>query len=71
MPRQSQWSEKVRARQQKAVPMARGHGLKKGLSMMVTAVNNNDIDNAGIDDNDDDGEEEEVDVEQEGEEEKK
>ena len=31
VPRRAQWSKKVRARQQMTVPMARGHGLKKGL----------------------------------------
>ena len=31
VPRWAQWSKKVRARQNMTVPMARGHGLKKGL----------------------------------------
>ena len=31
MPRRAQLSKKVRARQHMTVPMARGHGLKKGL----------------------------------------
>ena len=31
VPRRAQWSKKVRAREQLTVPMARGHGLKKGL----------------------------------------
>ena len=30
-PRQAQLSNKVRARQHMTMPMARGHGLKKGL----------------------------------------
>ena len=33
VPRRAQWSKKVRARQQMTVPMARGHGLKKGLEI--------------------------------------
>ena len=31
VPCRAQWSKKVRARQLMTVPMARGHGLKKGL----------------------------------------
>ena len=31
VPRRAQWTKKVRARQQMTVPMARGHGLEKGL----------------------------------------
>ena len=30
VPRRAQWSKKERAGQQMTVPMARGHGLKKG-----------------------------------------
>ena len=33
VPRRAQWPKKVRARQHMTVPMARGHGLKKGLDM--------------------------------------
>ena len=35
VPSRAQWSKKVCARQQMTVPMARGHGLKKGLAMSV------------------------------------
>ena len=38
MPRRAQWPEKERARQQMTVPMARGHGLKKGLVIIYGAA---------------------------------
>ena len=38
VPRRAQWSKKVRARQQMTVPMARGHGLKKGLTITTISA---------------------------------
>ena len=37
-PRRAQWSKKVRARQHKTMPMAHGHGLKKGLNITLNAL---------------------------------
>ena len=38
VPRRTQWSKKVRAPQHMTVPMARGHGLKKGLLMCMGQI---------------------------------
>ena len=35
VPHRAQWSKKVRAQQHMTVPMARGHGLKKGLDITL------------------------------------